>query len=163
MARRRKKKVAPVIHMSVGALPDKLAARYSAGPLVFSDASLRRQGGLAAVLFADGKATPRIETRSVPAMGSNQLELQALLFGLQQGGQHFPEQSFTLFSDNQDGVIRLNRAKQDGLARDGELAALLAGMAIEPVLGWATIAWVKGHGRCLGNALADRHAAEAAS
>ena len=53
MAKRRKKKAAPLIHLSAGPLPPRLAERHADRRLIFSDASQLRHGGLAAVLFAD--------------------------------------------------------------------------------------------------------------
>lgn len=159
MSKRRKKKIARVIHLSVGPLPLRLAGRFAGRPLVFSDASRKRQGGLAAVIFADQDAPPQVATRSVPVAGSNALELQALLFALATARPQFPGQPLALFSDNQDAVIRLNRALIEGLGQDDELA----GMVDDGSLAGVEFIWIKGHGTCRGNDLADRHAAEAAA
>lgn len=163
MAKRRKKKAARVIHLSAGPLPRRLAERFPAGPLVFSDASQLRQGGLAAVLFRDHDSEPLIATRSVPADGSNALELQAALFALGEAHRQFPGQPFTLFADNRDAVDRLNRAKTAGLAQDPALAAMPAAGNLETRLATASIHWVQGHATCRGNALADEQARVAAS
>lgn len=162
MPRKRKKKLVRVIHQSVGPLPERLAGQYAERLLVFSDASLKRQGGLAAVLFADPEATPVVGTRTVPLVGSNELELQAALFGLQQAERHFPGKPLALFSDNQDAVLRLNRAKEQGLAQDPALTRLLAELEVGAWPEQLDICWVKGHATCRGNTLADQHAADAA-
>ena len=116
MPRRRKKKIVRVIHPSAGPLPLRLAPLHVGELLVFSDASQKRHGGLAAVLFDKPDGEPRVSTRSVALTGSNELELQAALFALAQAQQHFPARPLALFSDNQDAVARLNRGKTDGLA-----------------------------------------------
>lgn len=163
MPRRRKKKIVRIIHQSAGPLPLRLASQFDGCLLVFSDASQKRHGGLAAVLFDDPESTPLISTRTVPVIGSNELELQAALFGLEQAQQHFPDRQFALFSDNQDAVTRLNRARTLGTTQDPELVQLLAEHGITTALANATICWIKGHSTCRGNTLADLHAAEAAS
>lgn len=163
MAKRRKKKAERVIHLSPGPLPRRLAERFPAGPLVFSDASQLRHGGLAAVLFLDHDSEPLIATRSVPADGSNALELQAALFALSEAHRHFPSQPFALFADNRDAVDRLNRAKTAGLAQDPALAAMSGATNLETLLAAASIHWVQGHATCRGNALADEQARVAAS
>jgi len=163
MAKRRKKKPERLIHLSAGPLPPRLAGRFADCRLVFSDASQLRHGGLAAILFADADSEPLVATRTVPVIGSNELELQAALFGLEQAHLHFPGQAVALFSDNQDAVTRLGRAKAQGLVQDKGLAAMFAGLDIDTLLAHASINWVQGHAHCRGNALADRHARIAAA
>lgn len=162
MPRKRKKKIVRILHPSVGPLPWRLAPRF-AGLLVFSDASQKRHGGLAAVLFANPGAEPLIESRSVAPTGSNELELQAALFALEQAGRHFPGQALTLFSDNLDAISRLQHSRSHGLAQDTELAAMVAALAITETLERAAFCWVQGHATCRGNLLADQHAAAAAA
>lgn len=163
MVKRRKKKPERVIHLSAGPLPPKLAERHANGPLVFSDASQLRHGGLAAVLFADADSEALVATATVPAIGSNELELQAALFALEQASRHFPGQPATLFSDNLDAVTRLGRAKALGMAQDAALVARFAERDIDALLRHVSLCWVQGHGRCRGNALADLHARSAAT
>lgn len=163
MAKRRKKKTARAIHLSPGPLPRRLAERFPAGPLVFSDASQLRHGGLAAVLFRDHDSEPLIATQSVPADGSNALELQAALFALGEAHRQFPGLAFVLFSDNRDAVDRLNRAKTAGLAQDPALAAMPGATALDTILAAATICWIRSHATCRGNALADEQARVAAA
>jgi ribonuclease HI len=115
------------------------------------------------VLFDTPDSEPLVSTRSVAIIGSNELELQAALFALGQAQQHFPDRPLALFSDNQDAVARLNRAKTEGLTQDPALQQMLAESGITVTLGKATICWIKGHGSCRGNILADLHAAEAAN
>lgn len=162
---RHKKKAAPVLHPSPGPLPARLAGRFADRLLVFSDASQRRQGGLAAVLFAslEPEAEPLVSTRSVPLAGSNELELQAALFALQQAHSAFPGQALALFTDNRDAADRLDRARRLGLAQDPALAGMLRALALPADLGQAEICWVKSHATCRGNLLADRYAALAAA
>ena len=162
MAKRRKKKVERIIHLSPGPLPPRLAERHTGCRLVFSDASQLRHGGLAAVLFADADAEALDATRSVPAIGSNELELQAALFALEQANRHFPGQPAALFSDNLDAVTRLGRAKALGSARESTLAERFPGTDIDALLLMVDVCWIPGHGRCRGNALADLHARSAA-
>lgn len=162
MPRRRKKKVTRIVQPSVGPLPTRLAARF-AGLLVFSDASQKRHGGLAAVLFADPDAEALIESRSVAALGSNELELQAALFALEQAQRHFPGQTLTLFADNRDAIDRLQRSRSQGLEQDPELAARLDALDLTATLSLAAFCWVQGHATCRGNLLADQHAAAAAA
>jgi ribonuclease HI len=162
MPRKRKKKIVRIVHPSVGPLPWRLAPRF-AGLLVFSDASQKRHGGLAAVLFADPDAEPLIESRSVTPLGSNELELQAALFALEQARRHFPGQGLTLFSDNLDAITRLERSRTRGLTQDPELGALLAPLNLTEMLDLAAFCWVQGHATCRGNLLADEHAAAAAA
>lgn len=160
MPKRRKKAPPRLYYPSLGPLPERLAPQFAGRLLVFSDASLRRQGGLAAVLFSDPAAEPLIVTRSVAPTGSNELELQACLFALQQAGLHFPGRPLALFSDNQDAVRRLNRALERGLAEDPALAEM-PGATDWPAQ--AQIRWIKAHTSCRGNQLADQHATKAAS
>lgn len=163
MAKRRKKKPERVIHLSPGPLPRRLAERFPDLPLVFSDASQLRHGGLAAVLFRDHDSEPLIATRSVPAAGSNALELQAALFALGEAHRHFPGRPLALFSDNRDAVDRLNRAKTAGLAQDPALAAMPGATDLATMLAAASIHWIRSHATCRGNALADEQARVAAA
>lgn len=163
MAKRRKKKIERVIHLSAGPLPQRLAERFIDHRLIFSDASQLRHGGLAAVLFEQPDSEALIATRTVAVTGSNELELQAAVFGLEQASRHFPGEPAALFSDNQDAVSRLNLAKTRGLAQDPELASLFAPLDLDALLANARIFWIKGHSSCRGNALADQHARVAAS
>ena len=163
MAKRRKKKTVRVIYQSLGPLPVRLAEQYAGLPLVFSDASAKRHGGLAAVLFCDPNAEAIITTQTVPLDASNALEFQAALFALAQAWINFPGRPFTLFTDNRDAADRLQRAKVEGVAQDAELAHSLNQRGIADAFAHASISWVKGHASCRGNTLADQHAAEAAS
>ncbi len=159
----RKKKTVRVIHLSLAPLPPRHAVQHVDRLLVFSDASRKRQGGLAAVLFATPESEALVGTKSVPLVGSNELELQAAIFALAQVRQHFPGRPFSLFSDNQDAVLRLLRARQEGCAQDPELSRLLDQQDTAETLKDGTICWIKGHSTCRGNMLADMHAAAAAS
>lgn len=163
MSRRRKKKIVRFIHPSVEPLPLRLAPLYAGHLQVFSDASQKRHGGLAAVLFATPDSEALVRTRAVPIIGSNELELQATLFALEQARDLFPDRPLALFSDNQDAVIRLNRGKAPGMGHDPELREMLDALDLLETLTKASICWIKGHGSCRGNILADQHAAEAAS
>ncbi len=163
MTKRRKKKSPGVIYQSLGPLPVRLAEQYAGLPLVFSDASAKRHGGLAAVLFGDPGAEAIIATQTVPLDASNALEFQAALFALAQAWIHFPGQPFALFTDNLDAADRLKRAKTLGFAQDAELAHSLNQLGIADAFAHASISWIKGHASCRGNTLADQHAAEAAS
>lgn len=162
MTRKPKKKLPPV-YQSVGPLPLKLASQYLDQLLVFSDASRKTHGGLAAVLFGDADAEPLVATRSVPLTGSNELELMAALFALGQAAENFPGRQFALFSDNQDAVIRLNLAKAQGIVQDPDLANILPALDLEKSLALATIRWIKGHASCRGNTLADQYAGKSAA
>ena len=133
---------------------------FSDLPLVFTDASRLRHGGLSVVLYADAASEPLAFARCVPLDGSNELELQAAIFGLEQAGLHFPGQTIALFSDNQDAITRLNRAKQLGIDQDVLLAEYF--LEIAGRLSLVSFHWIKGHGRCRGNALADTQARLAA-
>jgi ribonuclease HI len=160
---RRKKKVVRVIHPSVGPLPLKLAGGFAGFLLVFSDASCRRHGGLAAVLFDDHEGEPLVATRTVAPGGSNELELSAAIFALEEAARLFPGRALALFSDNSDAVARLARAATLGLAQDAALQALCGGPGVASALASASFCWVRGHATCRGNTLADLHAAAAAS
>lgn len=162
MSKRRKKKIVPVIHPSVSPLPLRLASLYAGHLQVFSDASQKRHGGLAAVLFATPDSDAVIRSRTVPIIGSNELELQATLFALEQARDLFPGRPVALFSDNQDAVVRLNRGKTRGLDQDPELREMLGQFDLGETLAIASVCWIKGHGSCRGNILADQHATEAA-
>ena len=74
MSKRRKKQAAPVRHLSTAPLPARLMPGFSDLPLVFTDASRLRHGGLSAVLYADAAGEPLTFTRSVPLDGSNELD-----------------------------------------------------------------------------------------
>lgn len=160
---RRKRRVVRVNHLSPGPLPAKLAARFTGQLLVFSDASCKRHGGLAAVLFDDHAGEPIIASRAVALAGSNDLELKAAVFALEEGSRRFPGRSLALFSDNSDAVARLTRAAALGLAQDAALAAICGTPGVAAALAGASFCWVRGHGTCRGNALADLHAAAAAA
>lgn len=162
MPRRRKKKIVRVIHQSAGPLPLRMADRFIGWRLIFSDASRKRHGGLAAVVFTDPASEPLVATRSVALVGSNELEFQAAVFGLEQAHRHFPGAPFALFCDNQDAVLRLGRAKAQGLAQDPELDHMLMALEIPGVLDQASVCWIQGHAGCRGNTLADLHARAAA-
>lgn len=162
MPRKRKKKTVRVIYQSAGPLPLRFASQFADRLLVFSDASIRRQGGLAAVLFGDADGTPLVATRSMPPAGSNELELQAALFALQQAHQHFPGRQLALFSDNRDAVSRLSRGRERGLLDDPGLVGMLGEHGIPDGLAQASIHWIKSHATCRGNTLADQHAGMAA-
>ena len=160
MAKRRKKKNTPIVHLSAGPLPDALMLRFAGQRLVFTDASRLQHGGLAAILYATTDSEPTLNSRRVALVGSNELELQAAIFGLEQAGLHFPGQTIALFSDNQDAITRLNRAKQLGIEQDVLLAEYFPEIAGR--LSLVSFHWIKGHGRCRGNALADTQARLAA-
>jgi ribonuclease HI len=162
MANRRKKKTVRIIYQSPGPLPARIAEQYAGQPLVFSDASARRNGGLAAVLFNSPDAEAIIATQTVPLDGSNALEFQAVLFALAQASINFPGQPFALFTDNRDAADRLQRAKIQGLVQDAELAQRLNQQGTTDAFAHASICWIKSHASCRGNTLADQHAAEAA-
>lgn len=163
MSQRRPKKKPRPLYQSLGPLPDKFAGRFAGHVLVFSDASEKRHGGQAAVIFADHAGEPLIRQRTTQLIGSNEQELQAALFALHQAGERFPEARLALFSDNLDTVNRLHRAKKQGLAEDAELAQMLAERDIAHLLERAEITWIKAHSTCRGNSLADHHAALAAA
>jgi len=162
LMRRKAKRSKPIVHLSLGPLPAKIADQFADRLLVFSDASLKRQAAGVAVFFADPAAEPQVATRIFATMGSNELELRAALFALAQAAQLYPAAEPALFCDNQDAVLRLQRAKILGLAQDSALAAMLPELDLAAALARATVHWVKGHGACRGNALADHYAALAA-
>ncbi|HLO63567.1 MAG TPA: RNase H family protein [Azonexus sp.] len=162
MAKRRKKKVERIVHLSLGPLPERLLLRFPEHGLLFTDASRLRHGGLAAILYRTAEAEPEIVTRSVPPIGSNELELHAAIFGLEQAARLLTGQRLAFFSDNQDAITRLARCKQLGVVQDEQLAALFPGRDIDALLQHATPNWIPGHGRCRGNALADQQARVAA-
>jgi len=119
-------------------------------------------GGLAAVLFDDHDGEPVVATRSVALAGSNELELLAAIFALEEAERRFPARPVALFSDNSDALARLTRAATLGLAQDLPLAALCAAPGVAALAG-ASFNWVRGHASCRGNLLADQHAAAAAA
>lgn len=162
MSKRRKKQAAPVRHLSTAPLPARLMPGFSDLPLVFTDASRLRHGGLSAVLYADAAGEPLTFTRSVPLDGSNELELRAAVFGLEQADRLYPGMAFALFSDNLDAIRRLSRAKMLGCALDTELGERFPGQPLDAWLAQANLNWIKGHGTCRGNALADAQARVAA-
>lgn len=164
MAKRRKKNAGRVIHLSTGPLPERRMPDFSGLRLVFTDASRLRYGGLAAVLYDDGAGTaPMAFTRCVALDGSNELELQAVVFGLEHVGRCFPHQAFALFSDNQDAITRLARVQSSGVAQDADLLIRFPNIDLNSLLTHAQLHWIKGHGSCRGNALADEYARQAAS
>lgn len=166
MARRRQKKPVRVIPLSHGPLPRKFDGQFTTCPLVFSDASRQERGGLAAVIYTNADLTPQVLTRTVPAIGSNELELQAALMALDHMARHFPGQAFALFSDNLDTVNRLCRFKIQGLpdeAITAHQAPDALPLALPLTLDRATIIWIPGHAACRGNAVADQQARLAAS
>lgn len=164
MPRRRPKKKARIQYQSTGPLPLRFADRFAGHILVFSDASEKRHGGQAAVIFADADGEPQINSRTTPLIGSNEQELQAALFALHHAGAGFPDKPLALFCDNLDTVNRLQQAKMHGLGEDPELAQMLAEQQIiDGVLENTVITWIKAHATCRGNTLADHHAALAAA
>ena len=163
MSKRRKKQAAPVRHLSTAPLPARLMPGFSDLPLVFTDASRLRHGGLSAVLYADAAGEPLSFARSVPLDGSNELELRAAVFGLEQADRLYPGMAFALFSDNLDAIRRLARAKMLGSALDAELGERFPGQPLDAWLAQANLNWIKGHGACRGNALADAQARAAAA
>lgn len=162
MPRRKAKIKARTITQSLGPLPLRIADNFLEQLLVFTDASQLRTGGMAAVLFSDSDAEPIIETRSVDGLGSNELELLAVLFGLLKAQMYFPIRKLTLFSDNIDAVNRMKRAKIKGIEQDPELSVLMPGLEMLAALDRADFCWIKGHSYCRGNTLADQYAREAA-
>ena len=166
MTKPRKRRPPRRLHPSPGPLPRRFAERFAddfAGRLlVFCDASLKRHGGLAAVFFAEPDQPPLGFSRSVAAAGSNELELQAALFALQQAALHFPGRRLALFTDNSDAALRLGNAAARGLAADPALGAMLPGVDLASLLAPASVHWLKGHATCRGNILADELAGAAA-
>ena len=162
MRKKLKKNAVRVIPQSAGPLPLKFASQYEGVVLVFSDASIKTHGGMAAVLFGKPESDPIVVTRTVPSIGSNELELQAALFGLLQAEQMFPDRHLALFTDNSDAAIRLTRAKELGLGQDKALAQIMPALDINKSLARASFRWLKGHSSCRGNTLADKYARDAA-
>ncbi len=162
MTKRREKHRPPTIHLSPGPLPARLMPEADLA-LVFTDASRLRHGGLAAILYDDAGSEALVFTRCVPLDGSNELELQAAVFGLEQAALSFPGRPFGLFSDNQDAMTRLSRAQTLGLEQDAALAGRFPGLDLAALLAPARLRWIKGHGSSRGNALADAHARSVAS
>ena len=161
MPRRKRKPPAP-LPLSIGPLPAKLSEQFAGQRLVFSDASRQHHGGLAAVLFTEGNDASHIATLSVPLAGSNELELRAAVFALQTASIAFAGMPFALFSDNSDAIKRLQRAQGQGSASDAGLSQMFSGADLDTLLGPVSLYWIKGHGRCRGNALADEQARRAA-
>lgn len=163
MARRRNRKPAAPIHLSAGPLPERLMTDFAGYRLLFTDASRLRHGGLSVVLYADPASEPAVFTRSVALDGSNKLELQAAVFGLEQASRLYPGQAVALFSDNRDALAWLAGIQSSPPCEPGNIgAAGIPGTALHAQLAHTTLHWIKGHGRCRGNALADRHARLAA-
>jgi ribonuclease HI len=163
MGRRHKKKIsASPTYVSLGALPDRLLNQVQDQRLIFTDASLQHHGGLAAVLFESNASEPEIVSATVPPLGSNQLEFQALLFGLTAGHRHFSGQPFVLFSDNHDAVVRIQTAISRGLQHDPGVSALAHSLGFPTVLESFSVRWIKSHATSRGNQLADLHARKAA-
>lgn len=157
---RKKKKPLRVIYPSAGPLPARIAALFDDKVLVFSDASLKKMGGLSAVFFQNHESSPQIFTRSVTATGSNELELQALVFAVQQSERLFSGSKRAFFSDNQDAVERIKQM-QNGIEVTqlkqmfGQISPNLNPQEI-------TFHWIKAHGTCRGNLIADEQARLAA-
>ena len=160
---KRKKKIQRTIFLSTGPLPSKIAEIYAEHLLIFSDASLLHQGGIAAVLFETPEAEPIIATKSVAITGSNELELEAAIFALQQGELLFPDRQAVLFTDNQDAEKRLNLYKEQGFSGDPALAQMISTTGNATPFRSCKIRWIKGHATCRGNNLADTHARIAAT
>lgn len=163
MPKTRKRKLPPVVHLSPGPLPVRYGERFAGQLLVFCDASRKQHGGLAAVIFADPEQAPLSLSRSVAACGSNELELQAAVFALEQAALHFPGRRLALFTDNSDAALRLATACEKGIAADPALAGLSPAGNLAALLATASVHWLKGHGSCRGNALADQLAGAAAA
>lgn len=163
MGRKRKAKKPQPVYLSTGPLPQRIAQNHTGRLLIFSDASQLKHGGLSAVLFETSHATPLISTRTVALAGSNELELQAAIFALEYAQQNFPDKPGSLFTDNQDAAKRLNQSKIYGFSDDPMLEQMLCGADLNNVLNNTTIHWIKGHGTCRGNSLADLNARVAAS
>ena len=115
------------------------------------------------MLYADAASEPLAFARCVPLDGSNELELRAAVFGLEQADRLYPGLAVALFSDNIDAIKRLARAKALGSARDAELGERFPGLPLDAWLAQANLNWIKGHGACRGNALADAQARAAAA
>lgn len=151
---RRKHRTAAPLPLSIGPLPRKLEASFLDWPLAFCDASQLTHGGLGVVLFEHGLDPVWTARRSLPPLASNELELHAACFALEVASQFFAGRRFALFSDNQDAIAQLLRWQGPGDA--GAPPQLAAPLQL------ASLHWIKGHGRCRGNALADAAAREAA-
>lgn len=151
--------------VDVGALailPDHLAEKFNGRIWLFTDASVKTRGGMAAVLHHPQDAVPRMHSETVVRDASHALELKAALFGLEYAQRHYPEEPVVLFSDNQGAIERLARAKHEGLAQDRELQTMVTCSGLIELLRKADFQWIKGHGKCGGNAMADRQARAAA-
>lgn len=162
MRRRKAKKPEQPVRSSTGPLPDKIAGEYPGKLLVFTDASKKNRAAIAAVLFPDQAGEPIIAAQQMPMIGSNELELQAVLYGLFQAQSSFPDRSLALFSDNQDAITRLSRAKALGLEQDPALPGIFPDLEMEQALRLASFRWVKAHHYCRGNRLADECAGKLA-
>jgi ribonuclease HI len=162
LRRRKAKKPEQPVRASTGPLPDRIAGEYPGKMLVFTDASKKHRAAVAAVLFPDQAGEPVVVTQSMPMIGSNELELQAVLFGLFQAQLSFPGRPLALFSDNQDAIVRLSRAKTLGLEQDPALPGVLPELEMEQALRLASFRWVKAHHYCRGNRLADECAGKLA-
>jgi len=157
---RKKKKPLRVIYPSTGPLPARTAALFDDFILVFSDASLKKTGGLSAVFFQNHESSPQIFTRSVTATGSNELELEALVFALQQSERLFAGCKRAFFSDNQDAVERIKQV-QNGI-ENTKLKQMFGQNIPDLNPQEITFHWIKAHGTCRGNLIADEHARLAA-
>jgi ribonuclease HI len=161
--KRRKKKIARQYHQSPGALPSKLADKFDGKILVFSDASKKIHAGIAAILFASNSCAPLVFSATTPMLGSNELELEAVLFALRMAFFKFPDRNIALFSDNQDAVARLTNAQQHGIDSDPVLSNRFSELKIHGSLNQVSINWIKSHAYCRGNTLADQFARDAAN
>lgn len=159
---KKKKKTVHVVYPSAGPLPTRIAEKYPDHMLIFSDASMKKFGGLACVIFLTAESTPLISTRTVEPSGSNNLELAALLFAWNQSMHFQTEAKRALFSDNQDAITRLNLASSKGLDQDADLRQLIEQQEHKLAFDNIEFCWVKGHGNCRGNLLADLNASQAA-
>lgn len=159
---RRKPKRPDQLPLSIGPLPARISPNFAGQRLVFCDASRLLHGGLAAVLFEECDQAPHIATRSIPAHPSNDLELHAAVFALQTANQVFGGLPFVLFSDNSDAIERLRKTQQLGVEQDEKLREMFPEHDLMALLLPASLHWIKGHGRCRGNALADEYARQAA-
>lgn len=157
---RKKKKTLRVTYPSAGPLPARIATLFADCILVFSDASLKRMGGLSAVFFQTPDSSPQVCTRSVMATGSNELELQALVFAVQKSECLFAGSKRAFFSDNQDAVIRLKELQKS--CNITEFQPLFGQSAPNLDPQEINFHWIKGHGTCRGNLIADEHARLAA-
>jgi ribonuclease HI len=144
-------------------LPNHLVEQFRGRIWLFTDASVRTRGGLAAVLHHPQEAAPRIRSDAVARGPSHALELRAALFGLEHAQRQYPDEPLVLFSDSQGAVERLTRAKQEGLSQDLELESMMKSSGLSELLSRADFQWIKGHGKCGGNAMADQHARAAAA